>query len=285
MKPAGNYLLARSLFPRVLALLPAEVRGAAVTTEPLSEEQAERLLALTTYDRRRVARTVLQWLNEPPFTARIDNNKQIRALQGEAEGDDHLEEIATAYQWAIDRASQDRWLHLNRGLFLSSAGNPTAAADSFRRVLELLPGSYVAREKLANSLVQLGRFEDAVTEYQELLRRMPYHAPAYLGMGYAQARLGLFDSSIVSYEHAIELHPMYALDAYTNMGTIQLYQRKFDLAAASFVKAIKADSAHLRTAALSHQLSYALEKLGRHSEALRVLQDDARGVPESFKDR
>jgi hypothetical protein len=28
----------------------------------------------------------------------------------------------------------------------------------------------------------------------------------------------------------------------------------------------KADSTHLRTAALNHQLSYALEKLGRHSE-------------------
>ena len=76
---------------------------------------------------------------------------------------------------------------------------------------------------------------------------------------------------------------MYALDAYTNMGTIQLYQRKFDFAAASFAKAIKADSGHLRTAALSHKLSYALEKLGKHSEALRVLQDDAGGAPGSFK--
>jgi hypothetical protein len=47
----------------------------------------------------------------------------------------------------------------------------------------------------------------------------------------------------------------------------------------------KADSTHLRTAALNHQLSYALEKLGRHSEALRVLGDDAGGVPESIKDR
>jgi hypothetical protein len=37
-----------------------------------------------------VARTVLQWLNEPPFTARIDNGEQIRALQGEAEGGDRL---------------------------------------------------------------------------------------------------------------------------------------------------------------------------------------------------
>jgi tetratricopeptide (TPR) repeat protein len=114
---------------------------------------------------------------------------------------------------------------------------------------------------------------------------MPYHAPAYLAMGYAQARLSLFDSSIASYEHAIELHPMYALDAYTNMGVIQLYQGKFDRAAASFENAIKADSTHVRTAALSHQLSYALEKLGRHGDAVRVLQDDAAGAPGSFTER
>ena len=170
----------------------------------------------------------MQWLNEPPFTARIDNSEQIRALQGEAQGDNNLDEIDAAYRWAIEAAPQDRWLHLNRGLFLLDAGNPTAATDSFRRVSRLLPGSYVAREKLTIRLVQLGQFEDAVTEYRELLRRMPYHAPAYLAMGYAEARLGLFDSSIASYERAIELHPMYALDAYTNMGTIQLYQRKLD---------------------------------------------------------
>ena len=96
-------LLAQSLFPRVVPL-PAEVRSTAVTTEPLLEEQAERLSALTAYDRRRVARTVVQWLNEPPFTARIDNSEQIRALQGEAQGDNNLDEIDAAYGWAIEAA-------------------------------------------------------------------------------------------------------------------------------------------------------------------------------------
>jgi hypothetical protein len=45
MNPHGNYLLARALFPRVVAHLPEEVRHSAVTMEPPSEEEANRLLA------------------------------------------------------------------------------------------------------------------------------------------------------------------------------------------------------------------------------------------------
>jgi tetratricopeptide (TPR) repeat protein len=271
MKPRGNYLLARALFPRVVALLPEEMRSSAGTAEPPSQAEAERLLALTPHDRRRVARTAMEWLTQPPFTARLDNDEQMQALRREVEGSDDSEETAAAYRWAIAKAPNDRWLHFNYGLFLE-ARDPAAAADAFGRALELLPGNYVAREKLADALVQLKRFEEAIAQCRELLRRMPYHPPAYLTMAYAQARLGLLDESVAAYERAIELHPVYALDAYTNVGIIQLHQGKFDSAVASFEKAILADRGQLRTRDLRSKLSYALEKLGRHTEARRVLE-------------
>jgi tetratricopeptide (TPR) repeat protein len=262
MNPHGNYLLARALFPRVVALLPEEVRHSAVTMEPPSEEEADRLLALTTHDQRRVARTVTAWLNQAPFTNRLDNDEEVKAMRQEAEGSEDAQETAAAYRWAIAKAPQDRWLHFNYGLSLE-AGDPAAAAVEFRRALALLPSNYEVREKLADALTEMGKYDEAIAQCHELLRQMPYHAPAYLTMAYAQAQLASFDESIASYERAIELHPAYALDAYTNIGIIELRQGRFDRAATSFEMAIAADAGQVRTADLRNNLKYALQRLGR----------------------
>ena len=76
MNPHGNYLIARALFPHVVALLPETVRNSATTQDPPSEEEADRLLALTAQDRRRIAQTVTTWLSQPPFTS---SSRQRRA--------------------------------------------------------------------------------------------------------------------------------------------------------------------------------------------------------------
>jgi tetratricopeptide (TPR) repeat protein len=262
MNPHGNYLLARALFSRVVALLPEEVRRSAATLEPLSEEEADRLLALTAQDQRRVARTVTAWLSQAPFTSRLDNDKEVQAMRQAAEGEGKPEETSAAYRFAIDKAPQDRWLRFNYGIWLEPR-NPAAAATEFRYALELLPSNYEVREKLADALTVMGKYEEAIAQCQELLREMPYHAPAYLTMAYAQAQLGSFDESIASYERAIELHPSYALDSYTNIGIMQLHQGKFDRAAESFRKAIAADTSQIRTTDLREKLNYALERLGK----------------------
>ena len=97
-------------------------------------------------------------------------------------------------------------------------------------------------------------------QFRELLREVPNDAPAYLSMAYAEARLGSFVESIATYERAVELNPDYALDAYTNIGLMELDEGSFDRAAASFEKAIAADTGQLRTAELRHDLSYALQQ-------------------------
>lgn len=272
MNPHGNYLLARALFPRVAALLPEDVRHKAATLELPSEEEADRLLALTAHDQRRVAGTVAAWLSQPPFTGRLDNDEEVQAMRQEASGEEKPEETSAAYRAAIDKAPDDRWLHFNYGLALEPR-DPAAAASEFRRALELLPSNYEVREKLADALIDMGKYDEAIAECRELLREMPFHAPAYLTMAYAQAQRGSFDDSIASYEQAMALHPAYAPDTYNQIGVIQLHQSKFDLAAASFEKAITADTGKTRAAELTNNLSYALQKQGRYAEARRVLEE------------
>jgi len=200
----------------------------------------------------------------------------VQAMRQAAEGDDKPAETDAAYRAAIDKAPDDRWLHFNFGLALEPR-DPAAAAAEFRRALDLLPTNYEVREKLTDALIDMGKFDEAIAECRELLRQMPFHAPAYLTMAYAQAKLGAYDDSIASYERAIALHPAYASEAYNQIGVIQLRQDKFDLAQASFEKAIAADTSKVRTAELSNNLSYALQKQGKYDEARRVLE--VGGVP------
>jgi tetratricopeptide (TPR) repeat protein len=282
LNPPGNYLLARALFPRVVALLPEDVRRSAAAADPLSQAEAERLLALTRFDRRRVARTALGWWSQPPFTNQLNHDEQIRELQSEAEGESETpEQTAAAYRAAIARAPADRWLHLNYGVFLEERRYVPAAAVEFRRALELLPGNYVASDQLASALAQLGEFDAAIAQCRDLLRRMPYHPPVYMTMAYALAQSGSFEESIAAYQQAIRLHPAYARDAYTNIGAIRLREGRFEQAAAIFQTAIDLDTDHTRTTDLLNKLGYALTRLGRYAEAQRALE----GASASHRER
>lgn len=273
MTPRGNYLLARALFRRVVALLPETLRQSAAVAEPLSAEESDRLLALTPFDRRRVAQLMVGSLNRPPFTNQLTHDEQVRALQREVETEtDDPWQTAAAYRWAIARAPDDRWLHLNYGIFLQTEREPAAAAAEFRRALELLPGNYAARERLADALILMGEFDEAIAQCRELLRRMPYHPPAYLTMAYALAQRRSFDEAIWAYQQAIRLHPAYAVDAYNAIGMIQTIQGRFDRAAQTFQKAIDLDTSHAKTADLLYKLSFALQKLGQTGEAQHALE-------------
>jgi len=57
------------------------------------------------------------------------------------------------------------------------------------------------------------------------------------------------------------LRPTHSLEAYTNIGIMQLHQGRFDRAVASFEKAMAADKDHVRTAELRNNLNYALQRL------------------------
>src|SRR5207253_5993852 len=197
MTPHGNYLIATALFPRVVPLLPQAVRASASVFEAPSEEEANRLLALTPFNRRRVAQLMIGALGQPPFTNQLTHEEQLRTLQREVEDNasDDPRQTDAAYRWAIAKASGDRWLHFNYGVFLEQR-DPAAAEAEFRRALELLPGNYAAREKLANVLIRMGKFDEGIAQCRELLRRMPYHAPSYLTMAYAMVQLRSFDEAI-----------------------------------------------------------------------------------------
>jgi tetratricopeptide (TPR) repeat protein len=224
LRPEGNYLLARAFFPRVVALLPGRVRRASEVVPP-KQADVERLLALTPHDRRRVARTTLTWLGQPPFTGQLTHAEQTDALRREAgSAAEPPESTAAVYRSAIAAAPNDRWLRLNFGVFLEEYDELAAAEVMYRRAVEILPNNYAASDKLARVLAKMGKYDEAIAQCRDLLERMPYHPTAYMTLGYALAQTGKLDESIAAYRRAGELHQPYALEARTRIGIIRQRQ-------------------------------------------------------------
>jgi tetratricopeptide (TPR) repeat protein len=129
MTPAGNYLLARSMF----LVIATRLAGHPIADgEVPSQAECERLLALTPHDRSRIAAEMLDRLQRPPFTTQLNHPDQVLRLMMEADSPgENPEQTATEYQWALAKKPDDRVLHYNYGLFLYDF-DPAAGAEELK---------------------------------------------------------------------------------------------------------------------------------------------------------
>ncbi len=128
----GNYLLARKILDQIVSILPPQLQGHAVNTEVATEEECERRLALTRYDRARLASENLERMQRAPFTTQINHQELIMQFGMMVGNPETPEETARQYQWAIENAPKDTMLHLNFGRFLSQFDRE-AALNEYRQ--------------------------------------------------------------------------------------------------------------------------------------------------------
>ncbi len=130
LTPQASYLVARALFAEAAKNLPADAGAEAVTELP-SEEECERRLALTHFDRARIASEMLWRLRKAPFTNQLNHEEQLAYLiplaspSGETPNDTALQ-----YQWAIQQWPEDAMLHHHFGMFLFQFNRAASAQES-----------------------------------------------------------------------------------------------------------------------------------------------------------
>jgi tetratricopeptide (TPR) repeat protein len=124
MTPLGSYLFARAIYGQVAGKL-----ASSLVADAPSETECERMLALTAYDRSRIAQEMLRRIQRAPFTQQLNHLEQVQRFQLQAESmSETPNDTALQYQWAIARAPQDAMLRYNFGMFLF-AYNRAAAAE------------------------------------------------------------------------------------------------------------------------------------------------------------
>ena len=125
MTPEGNYLLARAMFANIA---PKLAQGSQIS-DPPSEAECERLLALTGFDRWRLANDMFGRLQKAPFTNQSNHSEQLfHFAWGSQPPSENPNDTVTQYQWAIAHNPDDAMLHLRFGGFLFPY-NRNAAAE------------------------------------------------------------------------------------------------------------------------------------------------------------
>jgi tetratricopeptide (TPR) repeat protein len=124
MTPEGNYRLAQAMF----ALIASKLVKGNETPEPLSETECGRLLALTGFDRWRLANEMFGRLEKAPFTNQLNHSEQLfHFAWGAQPPAENPNDTVSRYQWAIARNPEDAMLHLRFGGFLFPYNRQAAA--------------------------------------------------------------------------------------------------------------------------------------------------------------
>ena len=131
LRPKGNYLLARAMFLQIASKLSRRDGSSFVpANQLLSEAECERELALTQFDRIRMASEMLGRIQRPPFTGQMNHSEQLLRLSMEANvPPEDPKTTAAEYEWAISRWPADRLLHFNFGVFLLNYDRNAALAQ------------------------------------------------------------------------------------------------------------------------------------------------------------
>ena len=97
------------------------------------------------------------------------------------------------------------------------------AHEQAKLLLEREPDNPGFQSTLAGTLVGLGRFDDGIALYREVLETHPYRADLHVQVGHARKTVGLLDEAIESYRSAYSRRPDYG-DAYWSLANTKTYK-------------------------------------------------------------
>ena len=145
-----------------------------------------------------------------------------------------------AFRKALTLEPGNAKAHFNLGLVLAKQGKEAEAAK--HQNLARLDGCYAAIENFnrGNDYCQVRKWDDAIAQYLEAIRRNPGNAQFYNNLGIAYARKEKWSEAIVAYAKASERDPFYA-DAHYNRALALLHLGKKEEAIRALNRILKTD--------------------------------------------
>jgi tetratricopeptide (TPR) repeat protein len=144
----------------------------------------------------------------------------------------------TLWTHALACTTDNDMARFNLGTALLQKGRVDEAITQFQQALQINPDYAEAHYNLGNALLQKGRADEAITHYREALRIKPNFAEAHYNLGIALAQKGREDEAIAHFQKALQIKPGYA-EVHNNLGILLLQKGKEDEAIAHFQKALQ----------------------------------------------
>ena len=138
-----------------------------------------------------------------------------------------------AFRQAVDADPREAGYHLNLANELMQVDAWDEAIGQYEQALTLRTGFYDALNGLGAALQISGRREEAIARFREATESRPDHPLAHDNLGDALLRAGRAEEAEASFRRAVNLDPDNA-DYHADLGNVLLEQQRWDQAIASY---------------------------------------------------
>ncbi len=167
-------------------------------------------------------------------------------------------------------------IHNNLGIAYDKIGKYEDAIKEFEEALRLDPEYIEVHNNLAVTFEKLGRIEEAIEGLQHALRLNPNYVEALSNLGSIYAKSQKYEDAIRELQKASGINPDYAF-AHNSLGIVYAEQKKYEEAIEEFKAAIRLAPEH----APSHcNLGEMYLEQGKNDEALKEFQKALELEPE-----
>jgi tetratricopeptide (TPR) repeat protein len=274
---SGNYLIALTWLEQAGAGFPEWQTEASGSI--LDEDELARRLAYSPFDRKRLWSTVARRLSRPPFTDQLDHDEQLRRVRERIErfAPTQWGEVLEIYEDALAARPDDPWLRYNLATVLGQIGEHDRAAAELHAFLELFPRDPSGRERLCQTEVERLEFDNALAECGRLIQLLPYHAPPRYTTAYSLASLGRLDDAIAVYRQLLTIDPGSTPQILNEIGRIEMHRSRFEVAVAVYREALDAaeHSANPLIPDVRFNYASALRAAGQADQAVQAYADAA----------
>ena len=198
---------------------------------------AERLLLLGQFDE--AIRHYQDAARIQPTATAYFNLGNTYADAARARGDTNLfAQSVRAYQQSLQLDPNSFATHNNFGMVWQDQHQDNLAISEFQAAVFSKPDFELCHFNLANALAGVGRWDEAITNYQAAARLNPARVQSFSSQGLCYVSLGKMEEAARLFRHVIEMTPADP-GAYDNLGNALGSLNKLDEAIPCFLKALQ----------------------------------------------
>ena len=224
----GNYLLARTMAPKLEILLPEKITAQVAAGQPWpAEADCARRLAWSDWDKQKALADMFSRLNKPPFTGQLNHDAQIQNLKTAldqlipATQSPGIKAAQNSCEDALAAAPDDAVLREKLAVLYQLSGDLADAATNAQRSVDLLPSSSEDWTQLGVILAKQQKYEDAAAAFRRAFQLNPEDVWSLQNLAQSLKDLGQREGAIREYRHALAVNPRFGL-AWLGLG--QMYE-------------------------------------------------------------
>jgi tetratricopeptide (TPR) repeat protein len=180
---------------------------------------------------------------------------------------------------AINLSGYNATAWLTKGSALVDLGRYEEAITAFDQAIDINPDDHAALYNKGVALDKLGRYEDAITAYDQALAIKPDKHAAINNKGVALGKIGRYEDAIAAYDQALAIKPDKHAALY-NKGIAFGKLDRYEEAITAFDQAIDINP---DDHAALYNKGFALDNLGRYEEAITAY-DQALAINPDYRE-